>query len=775
MKTKVFLLISLTMLIMSLSTKADNKQLERGEGMFTFQDPENKDLKPVDVHYYIPEDGNITTCPIIFVFQGNDRDYTYLMDTWGKDAKDKHYMVFIPQFNMKDYPLHLYQEVGVMDKKHTVLTPKNKTTASMVDRIFEYIKGHTSTLRNDFQIYGHSAGGQFVQRFMLFHDSPYVSRAVIGSPGWYTFPDKSTNFPYGIKDIPYIDSTTLKCYLNKDIVIQTATLDTVREWFLRKTPEADAQGRNRLERGKRFYSYCQKYAAQHNWPFRWRMQTVVNVNHDAILMGKAASDILTQPTDEFFMTPTLKNIRENGKISTYQEIEDYLINLTNKHPKQATLHTFGKTLEGRNVIGLHIGSTKENAIKIWIQGGLHGNEPAPVESVCMLAQYLLETEEGIRLANNLNILCLAVANPDGYNKQERNSGNGLDLNRDMTKMNDPMTHLLKRAWIQFRPDVSFDIHEYNPRRKEIKKFYGKPLETKYDVLLMTSGHPNISPCIKDLQQQLFDISMKRTLEKNGYSYAPYFTPFVENEKMNARIEAKSPQSSATWNALAGSISLFAEIKGIGFGEKLFAKRAMIGFILACDVLKSASNRRNWIMKSTRNKESSNSKNDSVVVTFQPNTKEVYCDFVNWENGEIVTHKMTGHNALQPVALIKRDTPKGYLLKTSQCLPIINRLKLLGIKMESLNRTESVKVEEYKVTKVDRQDRLWEKIHPSHVETKIIKKKIKPSKGWIYISIQQPLKNLITTLLEPESVNGFVAFDVISVSKNKSLPWVRVCE
>ena len=250
---------------------------------------------------------------------------------------------------------------------------------------------------------------------------------------------------------------------------------------------------------------------------------------------------------------------------------------------------------------------------------------------------------------------------------------------------------------------------------------------------------------------------------------------IENEKMNARIEAKSPQSSATWNALAGSISLFAEIKGIGFGEKLFAKRAMIGFILACDVLKSASNRRNWIMKSTRNKESSNSKNDSVVVTFQPNTKEVYCDFVNWKNGEIVTHKMTGHNALQPVALIKRDTPKGYLLKTSQCLPIINRLKLLGIKMESLNRTESVKVEEYKVTKVDRQDRLWEKIHPSHVETKIIKKKIKPSKGWIYISIQQPLKNLITTLLEPESVNGFVAFDVISVSKNKSLPWVRVCE
>lgn len=775
MKTKIFLLISLLSLIIPLSIKADNKLLERGEGMFTYQDPINLQLKPIDVHYYIPEDADITTCPIVFVFQGNDRDYTYLMDTWGKDAKEKHYMVFIPQFPMKDYPLHLYQEVGVMNKKHTILNPRNETTASMIDRVFEFVKKHTATLRNDYQIYGHSAGGQFVQRFMLFHDSPYVSRAIVGSPGWYTFPDHSALFPYGIKDVPYVDEMTLKRMLNKDIIIQTATLDTVREWFLRKTPEADAQGRNRFERGNRFYNFCREYAAQHNWPFRWRMQTVQNVNHDAILMGRAASDILCLPTDSFFSSPTLKNLRENGKIATYQEVAEYLKHLASKYTQQADIQVIGKSPQGRDILALRIGNKKEKALKVWIQGSLHGNEPAPVESVCMLAQYLLETEEGKHLAENLNIYCLAVANPDGYNQLKRTSGNGLDLNRDMTKMNDPMTVLLKKAWIDFRPDVSFDIHEYNPRRKDIKEFYGKPLETNCDVLLMTSGHPNISPSIKNLQQQLFDISMKRTLEKNGYTYAPYFTPFIEQGEMNARLEAKSPQSSATWNALAGSISLFAEIKGIGFGEKLFAKRAMIGFMLACDVLKSANNRRNWIMKSTRNWDSQNSQNDSIVVTFRPQTKKVCYDFVNWENGEIVSKKMTGHDALQPIALIKRAMPKGYLLNTSQCMPIINRLKVLGVKMEPLNHTKSVNVEEYKVTNVVRQTKLWENIHQNSVEVMTIKKTLKPSKGWVYISTQQPLKNLITTLLEPESVNGFIAFDVISASKNKSLPWVRVCE
>lgn len=73
MKTKIFLLISLLSLIIPLSIKADNKLLERGEGMFTYQDPINLQLKPIDVHYYIPEDADITTCPIVFVFQGNDR------------------------------------------------------------------------------------------------------------------------------------------------------------------------------------------------------------------------------------------------------------------------------------------------------------------------------------------------------------------------------------------------------------------------------------------------------------------------------------------------------------------------------------------------------------------------------------------------------------------------------------------------------------------------------------------------------------------------------
>lgn len=80
----------------------------------------------------------------------------------------------------------------------------------LVDKLFEYVRQFTGSMRKGYMIYGHSAGGQFVQRFMLFHDSPYVEKAIISSPGWYTFPDLAQTYPYGTAGIPYISSEQIK-------------------------------------------------------------------------------------------------------------------------------------------------------------------------------------------------------------------------------------------------------------------------------------------------------------------------------------------------------------------------------------------------------------------------------------------------------------------------------------------------------------------------------------------------------------------------------------
>lgn len=50
-----------------------------GEGKFTYKDYPPFADRPVDVHYYIPASGDVRRMPIVFVFEGADRGFTYLL------------------------------------------------------------------------------------------------------------------------------------------------------------------------------------------------------------------------------------------------------------------------------------------------------------------------------------------------------------------------------------------------------------------------------------------------------------------------------------------------------------------------------------------------------------------------------------------------------------------------------------------------------------------------------------------------------------------------
>jgi len=58
------------------------------------------------------------------------------------------------------------------------------------------------------------------------------------------------------------------------------------------TPNADAQGLGRFERGKYFYSQSQKLAKSAKAPFNWQLKPVKGVGHDHRKMGVAAAELL---------------------------------------------------------------------------------------------------------------------------------------------------------------------------------------------------------------------------------------------------------------------------------------------------------------------------------------------------------------------------------------------------------------------------------------------------------------------------------------------------
>lgn len=231
--------------------------------------------------------------PLVIGFHGNDRDCSYWVDTWKEYAEKKGFMFFIPLFTHEKFPTRRYQELGVKDNNGNILTAHDRTSA-LVDSLIFHILKCSGTADDKVTVFGHSAGGQFVHRFMLLNSSPFIKKAIIGNPGWFTFPTKDYNYSYGIKDLDDFTPAQLRRMLRQNVILQLAEGDTIRESFLRKTPEADRQGMNRLERGNRFFEILDSISKAAHYDFNWRRVYVPNVGHDAIAMSRFAAEHLLE-------------------------------------------------------------------------------------------------------------------------------------------------------------------------------------------------------------------------------------------------------------------------------------------------------------------------------------------------------------------------------------------------------------------------------------------------------------------------------------------------
>lgn len=121
--------------------------------------------------------------------------------------------------------------------------------------IYQKVKDGFWLTANDYDIWGHSAGGQFVHRMLLFNPDAPVRFAIAANPGWYTTPDLEVSFPYGLShSLLSFASADVLSFTRHRLVIMRGTEDTQRTGSLRQTPEADAQGLNRYERAGYMFS-----------------------------------------------------------------------------------------------------------------------------------------------------------------------------------------------------------------------------------------------------------------------------------------------------------------------------------------------------------------------------------------------------------------------------------------------------------------------------------------------------------------------------------------
>ncbi len=249
--------------------------------------------QPIRVWYNAPDDPS--SAQILIVMTGAHRDGEAYREDWLPIVKGRNTLLLVLEFPKDDYPgSSSYNQGNVLDTNGDI-NPPEAWTFNVVEALFDAVVHDTNSNAKDYALFGHSAGGQFVHRFMEFTHENHVRIAVAANAGWYTMPDQDVEFPYGLKNSS-LSSRELRDAFSRHLVILLGANDIdPKDPLLQRDRRTDAQGDNRLSRGLNFYQTSRDVAREGD-AFNWALTVVPGAAHDHKRMAEAAAPLLLSPT-----------------------------------------------------------------------------------------------------------------------------------------------------------------------------------------------------------------------------------------------------------------------------------------------------------------------------------------------------------------------------------------------------------------------------------------------------------------------------------------------
>jgi hypothetical protein len=249
---------------------------------------------PVTIYTYRPDSAS-SDSPVWVVMPGTRRDparhlaFDYY-DTWRPLADRYGAILLVPEFTSDKWPGAATYNLGNVRGRHLEEKPWRQTSFYVVEEAFRMAARSLGTHRRKFSMFGHGAGAQFIQRYVLHSGCRMIDRAVAANPGWYLVPDHEFPFPFGLRGAP-ISKTTLHNAFDCNFTLLLGTGD-VNYAGMRNDPAALAQGRTRYQRGLFFFPRARAIAGGIGAPFGWRMKEVPGVGHEAARMAPAGAALL---------------------------------------------------------------------------------------------------------------------------------------------------------------------------------------------------------------------------------------------------------------------------------------------------------------------------------------------------------------------------------------------------------------------------------------------------------------------------------------------------
>jgi poly(3-hydroxybutyrate) depolymerase len=229
---------------------------------------------------------------LLLVFHGIARNARTYRDDARALADRLCLFVVAPLFDRQAFPGWRYQRGGIV-KGAAVQDARDFSGRVVLDLIAWVRQQEGRPIA--YSLFGHSAGGQFLDRLAAFVPTE-ARRIVVANPGSYVFPSLEIDAPFGLGKV-YSGTqgeAALRRYLEQPLTIYLGQGDT-RDDERNDYPEALAQGASRYQRGVNVFDAAKTLAQTRGWQFNWRLIELPGVGHNArkMLAAPQASEALS--------------------------------------------------------------------------------------------------------------------------------------------------------------------------------------------------------------------------------------------------------------------------------------------------------------------------------------------------------------------------------------------------------------------------------------------------------------------------------------------------
>lgn len=290
-------------------------KIEEGSGVFLIEGGPGHQERVIEVYYHKPKKFTPNS-KILMVIPGSGRDGDEYRDSWIEAAEKYNVLVLSPRYAERSYDFGAYHLGGLLYDMNLEECTNFKENSNVVeldedalkykvnenasewifndfDRLFDDVVAASGSNQKQYDIFGHSAGGQILHRLVLFRPNSNANRILASNSGFYTLPRFNLALPFGLKNTP-VKAEDLEFSLKNELVLFLGELDNEMETggIALHSPTANEQGLHRLERGKYFYKEGKRLSQEMDSEFNWKLVTIPGVGHDFRKMGDAAAKYL---------------------------------------------------------------------------------------------------------------------------------------------------------------------------------------------------------------------------------------------------------------------------------------------------------------------------------------------------------------------------------------------------------------------------------------------------------------------------------------------------